>query len=74
VTYDATDARHYYRGQVPQLVVFDPTGKVVLDESGQTEFEVIDDRLRKMFDLLPRDESNTLRRRQFNEVNAELIK
>lgn len=74
VTYEATDARHYYRGQVPQLVVFDPAGKVVLDESGQTKFEVIDDRLRQMFDLLPREESNTLRRRQFNEVNAELIK
>jgi hypothetical protein len=74
VEYGVTEAGHYYRGQVPQLVVFDSAGKVVLDEVGQTEFEVIDDRLRQMFDLLPREESNTLRRRQFNEVNAELIK
>lgn len=73
-TYDVTDSRHYYRGQVPQLVVFDQSGKVVFDQSGQTEYEVIDDRLRQMFDLLPRDESASLRRRQFNEVNAELIK
>lgn len=73
VDYPVTDARHYYQGVVPQLTIFDQKGKVVLDDQGQLAFEAIDDRLRKIFDLLPRTESQTLKRRQFNEVNSELI-
>ncbi len=71
--YPKTDERSYYRGQVPQLVVFDQAGKIVLDEVGQVSYEKIDDTLREVFELLPRTESATLRRRQVNEVNTELI-
>jgi thiol-disulfide isomerase/thioredoxin len=73
-TYPTTDPRHYYRGQIPQILVFDQQGKLALDDVGQVQYEAIDDVMRKIFDLLPRDESETLKRRQFNEVNAEFVK
>lgn len=70
---DRANPATYYRGVVPQLVIFDQAGQVVFDEAGQVPFESIDDRLRDVFDLLPRSESVELRRRSFNEVNTELV-
>ena len=69
---DPTEPAFYYRGFVPQTVVIDGSGKVVLDEVGQVPFETVDDRLREVFDLLPRTESVELRRRILNEVNVEV--
>ena len=69
---DPTEPAFYYRGFVPQTVVIDGSGKVVLDEVGQVPFETVDDRLREVFDLLPRTESVELRRRILNEVNIEV--
>lgn len=71
-SYGKDDARHYYRGQVPQLVILDQQGDVIWDELGQTPINDIDDRLRELFDLMPREESETLQRRYVNEVNSEL--
>ncbi|MEC4806138.1 MAG: thylakoid membrane photosystem I accumulation factor [Jaaginema sp. PMC 1079.18] len=65
---------HYYRGFVPQVVVFDQNGDVRLDEIGQVAYEKVDDVLREVFNLLPRSESVELKRRPFNEFNAELSK
>lgn len=70
--YPQDDPRHYYRGQLPQLVIVDQQGEVAWDEIGQTPINTIDDRLRLIFDLLPRTESESLRRRAVNEVNIEL--
>jgi hypothetical protein len=69
--YEPTEEGYYYKGYVPQTVIFDGTGKVVLDEIGNTPYETIDDSLRKMFDLLPRTESSQLKRRRVNEVSTE---
>ncbi|MBF2078488.1 MAG: thylakoid membrane photosystem I accumulation factor [Synechococcales cyanobacterium T60_A2020_003] len=71
--YDRTEPGYYYKGLLPQTVVFDPSGNVVLDEAGVLSFEQIDDVFREVFDLLPRSESVELRRRQINEVNVELV-
>jgi thiol-disulfide isomerase/thioredoxin len=73
-TEDPTDPRYYYSGVVPQVVVFDQSGKVVLNKQGQVPFEEIDDRFREVFDLLPRTESVQLKRRSFNEFSSELSK
>jgi len=70
--YPKDDPRHYYSGQVPQLVILDQQGEVIWDKAGQTPINDIDDRLRELFDLLPREESETLQRRSVNEVNTEL--
>ena len=73
-TYAPTDPGYYYKGVVPQTVVFDKAGKVILNESGAIAYEKIDDVLRKEFDLLPRSESLPLKRRIVNEFTTELAK
>ncbi len=72
--YLKTEEGYYYKGVVPQTVIIDGEGKVRLDQSGQVPFEKIDDTFREVFNLLPRTESVTLRRRSFNEYNSELTK
>lgn len=64
---------HYFGGTVPQTVILNQAGKVVLNEAGQVPFEKMDDVLREVFDLLPRSQSETLRRRPLNEVNDEFV-
>ncbi|WP_414566023.1 MULTISPECIES: thylakoid membrane photosystem I accumulation factor [unclassified Anabaena] len=71
-TYDPTEPGYYYSGAVPQVVVFDQSGKVVLNKQGQVPYEEIDDSFREVFDLLPRTESVQLKRRSFNEFSSEL--
>ncbi|WP_414542419.1 thylakoid membrane photosystem I accumulation factor [Nostoc sp. CCY0012] len=71
-TYEPTEAGYYYSGAVPQVVVFDQAGKVVLNKQGQVPYEEIDDKFREVFDLLPRTESVQLQRRSFNEFSSEL--
>jgi thiol-disulfide isomerase/thioredoxin len=66
------DPGYYYTGSVPQTILFDATGKQVLNLSGRVPFESIDDAFRQVFDLLPRSESVTLKRRSLNEINVEL--
>jgi Thioredoxin-like domain len=70
--YSPTEPGYYYSGGVPQVVIFDKSGKVVLNKKGQVPYEEIDDRLREVFDLLPRQESVELKRRSFNEISTEL--
>jgi hypothetical protein len=70
--YSNTEEGYYYKGTVPQTVVIDKTGKVRLDRAGQISFEKMDDTLREVFDLLPREKSLELKRRSFNEFNTEL--
>jgi len=69
---ELTDPSHYYEGFVPQTVILDQSGKVVFNVKGQVPFEQVDDAFRKVFDLLPREESAPLKRRAVNEFNTEL--
>jgi hypothetical protein len=71
-SYKPTDPGYYYQGLVPQTVLLDQSGRVVLNEKGVLPFEKVDDVFRQVFDLLPRSESVELKRRQVNEVNTEL--
>jgi hypothetical protein len=73
-SYDPTEPGYYYKGKLPQTLVFDISGKQVLDVVGKGAFEPFDDVLRNVFDLLPRSESPELKRRSINEVNADLVK
>ncbi|MDZ7962419.1 MAG: thylakoid membrane photosystem I accumulation factor [Aulosira sp. DedQUE10] len=73
-TYEPTEPGYYYSGVVPQVVVLDQSGNVILNKQGQVPFEDIDDSLREVFDLLPRTESVQLKRRSFNEFSSELSK
>ena len=69
-SYTPEEPAHYYSGVVPETVVLDQTGTVVYDGKGQVPYEEIDDALREVFDLLPRSESEVLKRRPFNEYNS----
>ncbi|MBD2020644.1 thioredoxin family protein, partial [Leptolyngbya sp. FACHB-36] len=72
--YAPTEPGYYYQGVVPQTVLFDRSGKVVLNEKGAIAFERVDDTFREVFNLLPRSESVELKRRPVNEINIELAK
>ncbi len=72
-TFDPTEPGYYYKGYVPQTVLFDQSGKVVFDGKGNVAYEQVDDVFRTVFDLLPRSQSTTLKRRSVNEVNTELV-
>ena len=72
-SYDPNEPGYYYKGYVPQTVILDQAGKVVLDAKGAVAYEQIDDVFRQVFDLLPRAESAALKRRQLNEVSTELV-
>jgi thiol-disulfide isomerase/thioredoxin len=71
-TYNPTEPGYYYSGGVPQVVVFNQSGEVVLNKKGLVPFEEIDDRFREVFNLLPRTESVELKRRAYNEFSSEL--
>ncbi len=68
--YTPKDPAYYYSGVVPETVILNQQGKVVYDGEGQVPYEEIDDALREVFDLLPRSESEVLKRRSFNEFNS----
>ena len=72
-SYSPDEPGYYFKGAVPQTVVFDAGNNVVLDEVGQVAYEKVDDKLREVFELLPRTESVELKRRPINEVNSELV-
>lgn len=73
-SYSPQEPGYYYSGSVPQVVVFNKSGEIVLNKKGQVPFEEIDDKFREEFDLLPRSESVELKRRSYNELNSELTK
>lgn len=72
-SYPPDEPGYYFKGSVPQTVVLDQQGNVRLNETGFVSYEAIDDVMREVFDLLPRSESEELRRRPVNEVNSELV-
>jgi thiol-disulfide isomerase/thioredoxin len=71
-TYQPTEPGYYYGGSVPQVVVFNQSGQVILNKKGQVPFEEIYDKLREIFDLLPRTESVELKRRSPKEFSSQL--
>lgn len=64
---------YYFKGSVPQTLVLDGSGQVRFDKTGALKYEIVDDVFREIFDLLPRQESEELRRRVVNELNVELV-
>ncbi len=72
--YKPSEPGYYYKGVVPQVLVFNQSGEVVLNEKGLVPFEQVDDTFRNVFNLLPRSESVELKRRTVNEISTELTK
>jgi len=61
LTYTPNEPGYYYEGVVPQVLVFNKSGEVVLNKKGQVPFEQVDDVFREVFNLLPRSESLELK-------------
>lgn len=72
-SYKPNEPGYYFENKVPHTVIFDAEGNAIFNEVGQVSYEKVDDKLRQVFDLLPREESVELRRRPVNEVNSELV-
>ena len=72
-SYPKNDPGYYYQGVIPQTVILDQKGKMIFNGKGQIKFEVMDDILRNLFNLLPRSESVQLKQKTFNEFNSELV-
>lgn len=73
-SYRTDEPGHYYAGKVPQTLIFDASGHSVLNVVGKSDFQIFDDKLREVFNLFPRSESVELKRRPFNDINAEIVK
>ncbi|WP_017301118.1 thylakoid membrane photosystem I accumulation factor [Nodosilinea nodulosa] len=72
-SYEPSEPGYYFKDAVPQTLIFNARGELVFNEIGTVPYEAIDDVMREVFDLLPRTESEELRRRPINEVNSELV-
>ena len=65
------DPAHYWKGSIPQVVVFDADGKVVFDASGAINIDAINSALSLATGLKPQGEGNSISS-EFNELNSEI--
>ncbi len=67
------DPVHYWNGTIPQVVVFDGDGKVLLDANGQVNTTTISAVLSKATGLDPAGGERATSTRSFNELNSEVV-
>ncbi len=69
------DPAHYWKSVIPQVVVFDPAGRVVLDAQGQVSPDLISAALARATGLDPEAAaaSGGSVTRSFNELNSEVV-
>ncbi len=63
------DPGYYWHGKIPQTVILDGKGNVLLDEEGQVSFDEINDAIAKGTGLNKPDFNLTVK--SFNEYNSE---
>ena len=63
------DPGYYWKGNIPQVVILDGKGNVLLDKDGQVSFEEINDAITKGTGLKKPDFDLTVK--SFNEYNSE---
>jgi len=68
-----TDPAHYWKGDIPEVVVFDPTGDVVFNGRGQVDIDAINTALREATGLDPMAGAGVSTTRSFNELNSEVV-
>ena len=64
-----TDPAYYWHGKIPQTVILDGKGNVLLDEEGQVSFDQINNAITKGTGLNKPDFDLTVK--SFNEYNSE---
>jgi hypothetical protein len=69
----AGDPAHYWTGRVPQVVVIDPQGQVVLDATGQVDIGTINRAVSQATGIaLLEGQGNSGTTVSFNELNSEV--
>ena len=64
-----TEAGYYWHGKIPQVVILDGKGNILLDKDGQVSFDEINDAITKGTGLKKPDFDLTVK--SFNEYNSE---
>ena len=68
-----TDPASYWKGLIPQVVVFDQNGKPVLDESGPVSIDAINVALTQVTGLKPQGDVKLSLNLEVNELNSEIV-
>jgi hypothetical protein len=69
-----SDPAHYWHGRIPQVVVFDGEGKVLLDAEGQVGLDPINDAVSQATGITIPDEFRRSTTVSINELNAEVVR
>ncbi len=69
-----TDPAHYWHGRIPQVVVFNPDGKVLLDAEGQVGLDSINDAVSLATGITIPEEFRRSTTVSINELNAEVVR
>jgi hypothetical protein len=69
-----TDPAHYWHGRIPQVVVFNPDGKVLLDAEGQVGLDSINDAVSQATGITIPEEFRRSTTVSINELNAEVVR
>ena len=72
-THGPTDPASYWKGVIPQVVVFNTDGKPVLDESGPVSIDAINAALTTVTGLKPQGDVTLSLSRDVNELNSEIV-
>ena len=67
-----TDPAYYWHGKIPQIVIFNGDGEVILDEEGQVPIEKINNAISTASGLEPPDFDISIK--SFNEYNSDASK
>ena len=67
------DPATYWKGLIPQVVVFNTDGAVVLDDTGPVSIDAINAALTKVTGLKPQGDVTLSLNREVNELNSEIV-
>ncbi|MFM7239928.1 MAG: thylakoid membrane photosystem I accumulation factor [Cyanobium sp.] len=68
------DPAHYWHGRIPQVVVFSPAGRVLLDQEGQVPLDAINDAVSQATGITIPEEFRRSTTVSINELNAEMVR
>jgi hypothetical protein len=69
----SADPAHYWHGRIPQVVVFNPEGRVLLDQEGQVPLAAINDAVSQAAGITIPEEFRRSTTVSINELNAEVV-
>ena len=67
------DPATYWKGVIPQVVVFNQEGKAVLDQSGPVSIDAINTALTEVTGLKPQGDVTLSLNLEVNELNSEIV-